>query len=151
MYKIYKIQNGDTLESIASKYNTTIDTLYEINGIDQSYNPQPNNYIIVPVAQEPLFDDYVVKKGDTLYDISKRLGISVEDLVGLNGLTPYDYIYADQVLLVPKDKVTFHITKEGETLSSVAEMLNTNSGALLLENENIYLLQGQLLVHKDNK
>ena len=151
MYKIYKIREGDTLESIAKKYNTTLETLYEINGIDKNYKVKPDAYIIVPTVREQLFDSYVVKKGDTIYDIAKRLGVIVDDLMELNGLMPYDYIYADQILLIPKEKVKFHITKEGDTLESVAKLIDANAGELLFQNSNIYLMPGQLIVHKENK
>ena len=150
MYKIYKIKEGDTLESIARMNNTTVDMLLEINGINKSYNPIANTYLIVPTVQEQLFDNYVVEKGDTMYAIANKLGVSVDDLLGLNGLLPYDYIYPNQVLLIPKDGVKFVITKEGETLASGASSLNTSVGELLLQNENIYLLPGQLLVYKKN-
>ena len=151
MYKIYKIKDGDTLESIAKMYNTTLDILYEINGINKNYKVEPGAYLIVPTVREQLFDSYVVKKGDTIYDIAKRLGVTVDDLMGLNGLKPYDYIYADQILLVPRKKVKFHITKEGDTLSGVAKMIDTNAGELLFQNENIYLMPGQLIVHKETE
>ena len=151
MYKIYKVKPEDTLDSIAKMFNTTLDVLYEINGIDRNYKLEPDTYLIVPTVREQLFDNYTVKKGDTIYDLSKRLGISVDDLMALNGLMPYDYIYAGELLLIPREKVKFHVTKEGDTLAGVATLMNTNSGELLFQNENIYLIPGQLIVHKENK
>ena len=36
MYKIYQVENNETLESIAQKLNTDVDTLKNINGIKGS-------------------------------------------------------------------------------------------------------------------
>lgn len=151
MYKIYKISEGDTLESIAKDNNTTIQKLLEINGIDENHKLIPNTYLIVPTVQEQLFDNYVVQKGDTVYEIAKRLGVDANQLLLLNGLSEYDYIYPEQVIIIPKSGTAFYITSEGNTLESAAKKMDTNVGALILQNENIYLLPGQLLVYKKNK
>lgn len=46
---------------------------------------------------------YVVKAGDTLYNISNKYNISLEDLMKENNL--YDYlIYPNQVLVIPREK-----------------------------------------------
>ena len=150
MYKIYKIKENDTLESIAAAVNTTVENLLEINGINRDYRLIPNAFLIVPAVQEQLFDNYVVKKGDTMYEIAQNYKTSVNSLLSLNGLLPYDYIYPGQTILVPKDGVSFHVTEEGDTLESAAKKLGTNSGILILQNENIYLLPGQLLTYNKN-
>ena len=53
MYKIYKVSMGDTLSSIAKKFNTTIDNLQNINGIDYINMGEliivPNNSIILGI------------------------------------------------------------------------------------------------------
>ena len=138
MYKIYKICEGDTLESIAKDNNTTIQKLLEINGIDENHKLIPNTYLIVPTVQEQLFDNYVVQKGDTVYEIAKRLGVDANQLLLLNGLSEYDYIYPEQVIIIPKSGTAFYITSEGNTLESAAKKMDTNVGALILQNENIY-------------
>ncbi|HET8828171.1 MAG TPA: glucosaminidase domain-containing protein [Pelobium sp.] len=46
-------------------------------------------------------DNYVVQKGDTLYNISKRFGLTVEELKALNNMTD-DYIQIGQGLKVKK-------------------------------------------------
>ena len=79
--EIYIVKRGDTLYSIARDNNISVAELKNINNIT-------NNTIYVGqelylknkiVEEEPSENDdiYVVKKGDTLYSISKKLNISI--------------------------------------------------------------------------
>ena len=61
-----------------------------------------------------------------------------------------DYIYPDQVIMIPKSNFAYYITKEGDTLSLVADTFNTNTSTLLKYNPTIYLSEGQLIVNKIN-
>ena len=94
MYKIYKVTTGDTLESIAKKFNTTVRELQDINGKDYiSFGEM----IIVPNNQnDDWFDTYIVQKGDNLYAIAQKYNISLIDLLNINGLDKDDYIYPNQ-------------------------------------------------------
>ena len=47
------------------------------------------------------YDFYKVKPGETLYDISKYLGVSVSLLCSLNGIKNPDLIYPGQSLKYP--------------------------------------------------
>ena len=64
MYSIYQVMFGDTLESIANKFNTTVDKLREINN---SINMDNGSYIIVPSMSDDAFEAYIVKSGDTIF------------------------------------------------------------------------------------
>ena len=44
--------------------------------------------------------DYIVKKGDTLYSIANRYGVSVKDIMNLNGLKNSS-LFINQKLLIP--------------------------------------------------
>ena len=65
MYQVYKILDGDTLESIACRNDCTCDELIRLNGIDESQFIS-DSYIVVPNSNR-LYSIYVVKNGDTLY------------------------------------------------------------------------------------
>ena len=62
------------------------------------------------------FEYYVIKKGDTLYDIARRYNINPDLLASLNGLNNDDYIYPEQTILIPKSNYSYYITKKGDTL-----------------------------------
>lgn len=149
MYDIYIVQEGDTLDSIAKKFNTNLQTLYEINkNIISLENLVPGTRIIVPVAKPTVFNYYVVKKGDTLYRIGQNYGVSVDKIAEINGLDPNEYIYENQVLLIPKSDVKVLVTKEGDTLEKITRELDVPSVELLFQNPNLYLLADQLITYK---
>ena len=94
------------------------------------------------------FDYYTIKKGDNLYQISKKYNVNPSLLAVLNGLNINDYIYPDQVIMIPRSNYAYYIIKEGDTLNLVAETFNTSTNSLLKYNPTIYLQDGQLIVNK---
>lgn len=150
MYSIYKIEKGETLEDISKKFNTSLSNLKRINGLQDNVSVFEGKYIIVPAKDNKIFENYVIKKGDTIYDIAKKYKIDVNTLLKLNGLLKTDYIYPGEELLIPINGVNIYITKEGDTISSVSENLKTNVAKIVLQNETIYLLPEQLIVSKNS-
>lgn len=146
MYKIYKVSQGDTLESIAKKFNTTVKKLREING--KEYIIMGELIIVPNTIESDIFDMYVVQKGDNLYSIAGNYNISVNDLLSINGLDKDNYIYPGQEILVPKENINFIITKKDDTIRSASEKLGTNMDDLMAFNESIFLVPEQLLVYK---
>lgn len=149
MYRIYQIKQGDTLQSILDKFKTTEAALKKINGLTGNIEVIPGNYIIVPVRPDDLFDIYRIQRGDTLYALANKYNTTVRDLSLLNGIDSDDYIYPGQELIVPNNGVHFYMTNEGDSLLSASEKLGTNPGAVVLQNETIYLLPEQLLVYQE--
>lgn len=150
MYDIYTIQNGDTVESIASKYNITPYILYQLNGFNPNYILTPGNNIIVPKISLTYFDYYTIKKGDNLYKIAQKYDVDYNILALINGLETEDYIYPNQVIAVPKNGVKYYIVKEQDTLTDIANNLNTNIESILNQNKDLYLLPEQLIIYKPN-
>ena len=85
----YTVKSGDTLYSIANKYNTNITTLKNLNNLTS------NLLSIGQVIKVPSTTDgtttsnttYTVKSGDTLYSIANKYGLTVSELKNLNNLT----------------------------------------------------------------
>lgn len=146
MYKIYKVKSGDTLESIARKFNTSVDNIRDINGIDYISLGQ---MIIVPNnTSGEWFEIYTIKKGDNLYSLADKFNISLVDLLNINGLDKDNYIYPGQEILVPKSDVSVIITRKEETLESACTRLGLDNKSLLEQNNNLYLMPEQLLINK---
>ena len=66
----------------------------------------------------------------------------------LNGINIDDYIYPNQVLLVPKAGSILYFTAVGDTLAEIAEGLNISLEELIDQNNNIYLQPEQLIIYK---
>lgn len=151
MYKIYQIEYGDTLDTIASKTNTTVDDIKAINGIKDDTDIGAGNLIIVPNKVNDFFTTYVVKNGDTLYSISRMYNIDADTLLKLNGLDKADYIYPNQEIIIPNEGVLAYITKTNDMISDVLNNLGVDLMTLARENNKIYVLEDQLMVHKKER
>lgn len=80
----YVVVKGDTLWSIASKFGLTVDELKKLNNLN-------SNLITIGQVLKIKNDNnqnnvYVVKKGDTLYSISRKYNVTVTDLINYNNL-----------------------------------------------------------------
>ena len=78
----YTVNPGDTLYSIAKKFETTVPKLKEANNLIDNMLSVGQKLII------PLIEDttYVVKAGDTLYSIARMFNTTVDELKKLNNL-----------------------------------------------------------------
>ena len=139
MYRIYEVQNGDTLASVASNLGVTPDVLATLNGLNISAILTPGQYIIVP-NEDTLFDKYIVKKGDTVYEVARKYNVDPSQLLKLNGLNKDDYIYPNGELVVPRSGTSFYITSEGDTLNGVMQNMKTTADNLAKQNKTIYLV-----------
>ena len=145
MYNVYRVLGGDTLDDIAKRFGTSVIDLQSINNLTDDVL-RAGEELIVPETSKKYFEYYTVKKGDSIYGIAKRYNINPELLASLNGLNYTDYIYPEQVIMIPKANYSYYVTKAGDTLDSVEGILNVSRDKLLNENNIIYLLEGQLLV-----
>ena len=77
------VKTGDTLWSLAERYNTTVDAILSTNGLT-GQDLIPGAILKIPDDAQPT--QYIVKAGDTLYDVATAFNLSVDDLIALNGL-----------------------------------------------------------------
>ena len=148
MFDKYIIQEGDNLDIIATKFNTDVATIMDINNIYSIDSIRKDMEIIVPKYIETYFDSYTIESGDTLYEIARKYNINPTLLASINGLNMNDYIYPNQEILIPKSGYSYYITDEGDTLDTVSDTFMIGKKQLLDQNKTIYLLPGQVLVAK---
>lgn len=116
----YTVKAGDTLWSIAKRYNTTVEELMNLNNLSNDLLSIGKVLAIpTPSIKENV---YIVKAGDTLWNIAKRYNTTVEELMNINNLNS-DLIAIGQEIIVPNNAV--HIVKEGDTLWNIAKRHNT--------------------------
>ena len=90
----FQMRRGDTVSKLARKLGTKPETILAMNGLGPKDRISTGRTVYLPVRARELGallrqaeDVYTVVKGDTLYSIAKRHGISTADLRELNGLT----------------------------------------------------------------
>ena len=145
----YIVKRGDTLYSISSKFNTTVNKIKELNNLDtntlsigqtllipSTLPPNIDEPTIPPIdepnlppIEEPSIQEteiYIVKRGDSLWSIAKNYNTTVDELIRLNNLSTINLQIGDQ-LLVPKQNNSenkVYIVKKGDTLWSIAKNNN---------------------------
>lgn len=148
MFDQYRLKPGDTLQSVAKKFQTNESTLKDLNNIYYSDSIRAGMDIIVPKNVNTYFTYYTIERGDSLYGIARKYNINPELLAGLNGLDMEDFIYPGQEILIPRSEYSYYITKEGDTLDTASNMFKISKSRLLDNNSTIYLQEGQILVNK---
>ncbi len=148
MYKTYVVQKGDTMEAIAKKFQIPVYELVINNGLENAYEIIPGMRLQIPINKRSAFQFYTIKPGDTLYSIARDNGISLEYILLLNGMNMNEYIYPNQQILIPKEKIGIYVTKPGETLQKLARQINHDPVEILGYNEQIFLLPDQLIAYK---
>ena len=96
----YIVQSGDTLSAIASKLGTTVATLASLNRLANPDLIYVGQTLTTPSNGQITARYYTIQSGDTLGEIAARYGTTVNALMGLNGITNPDVIYAGQTIRV---------------------------------------------------
>lgn len=120
----YTVQKGDTLYSISRRFNIPIDEIIRINNLNTNIL-SIGQIIYLQDQNNDEYDVYEVQKGDSLWAISRKYDIKVNDLIELNNLTDLT-ISIGQKLLVPKidSEENIYIVEKGDTLWSIARKNN---------------------------
>lgn len=125
----YTVKPGDSLYTISRSYGISAEALKEANGLEGSHL-KPNQVLLIPnpkkrpagkaaqkVSSET--EPYIVKRGDSLYTISKKAGLSVEEIKRLNQIRT-DVLKTGQRLILLKQRDTR--TEEVEELGDAEEI-----------------------------
>lgn len=150
----YIVKKGDSLYSIANKYNTTVDELKRINNLTSNILSigqvlkLPSDKVS-DVEKEENTINYTVQKGDSLYSIARKYSTTIDKIKDLNNLTT-NLLSIGQVLLIPTDTnlETTYTVQKGDSLYSIAKKYDTTVDRLKqLNNLKSNLLSiGQILI-----
>ncbi|MEE4251939.1 MAG: LysM peptidoglycan-binding domain-containing protein [Alcanivoracaceae bacterium] len=118
----YTIAPGDTLGGIAKRFNTTVDALRQSNNLRgntivagrsllipqpaanaDAYRLSAENRLEAKQNQAPpgrSKNEYQVKNGDSLWSISRRYNVGIQELAKWNGMAPGDTLSAGRKLVI---------------------------------------------------
>lgn len=149
----YTVKSGDTLYKIANQFGLSLNELKSIN------NLSTNNLSIGQVlkvkkdngndnATNDKSSTYTVKSGDTLYSISRKLNVSVDEIKKANNLAN-NLLTVGQILQIPTDTTKVYTVKSGDTLYTIARNNNTTVSDIIelnnLSTSNLSIGQKLLL------
>lgn len=125
----------------------TVDELKRINNltsnsltIGQRLKLTGKDQAITPTEPEDTSSIYTVKKGDSLYAIASKYGMTVDELKRLNNLTSNTLSIGQKLKIKsvePQPNETTHTIKAGDTLYSIARTYGTTVEAIKQANNMI--------------
>jgi len=144
----HRIRRGETVSQIANKYSVSVTSIVQANKLGRSQRIYAGKSLMIPVPpgvsksqgaysrnkiEKSGNGKYVVKYGDTLWDIAVAHGMTVAELKRLNDL-PSTSIYAGRELIVSGDPVksnpvsgnyTQYKVRSGDNLWKIASKFGT--------------------------
>ncbi len=132
-YVVYTVKKGDTLWDIANEYGVSVNDIVDYNNLGTTLL-QVGQQLLIPTRDSSNGDAgenvYIVKTGDTLWDIARKYGVTVDELVSYNNLTT-TVLQVGQKLMIPNgnnggngEQGIIYIVKSGDTLWNIAKKYN---------------------------
>ncbi len=119
MQIFYTVRSGDTLNSIARRFNIPLISLINSNNLAAPYTI----YIGQQLSMPPGVTTYVVKPGESIFFISQIYGVPAHIIIEANGIAPPYTIVPGQILIIPQG-VPYYIVRPGDTLYKIASKYN---------------------------
>lgn len=122
----YVVKSGDTLWSIARKYNLSVNELKALNNLSSNGLSVGQRLIVGKDSS----NDYVVSAGDTLWAIARKFNVSVDDIKALNNLSSNNLSIGMTLKIPPysnkkNEETNVYVVKGGDSLWSIARMFNS--------------------------
>lgn len=144
----YTVKSGDSLWSISRKFGVTVNDLKKVNNLSSNLLSVGQNLIIPGKKNNTSSNEYVVKKGDTLYGIANKYNVSVDNLKSYNNLST-DSLSIGQKIKIPDNKVNSneYVVKSGDSLYSISRKYGVSVDELMSVNnlKSTVLSVGQVL------
>ncbi len=147
---LYTIVIGDTLYSIANRYNISVQSILNANPGIQADRLQIGQQICIPAeapAQEPCPGRlYTVQPGDTFIEIARRFGYTLDALISINlGVNPNNLRVGQEICLPPSPGGgpfpcyggSIYRIRAGDTLYSIARRFGVTLNELIAANPQL--------------
>jgi membrane-bound lytic murein transglycosylase D len=109
---VYRVRAGETLSSIARRHGIPVSTLARLNNMGTSDSLVKGQRLVIKASARRYRDEgaesgrrvlYTVRRGDTVYSISRQFQVSVPQLKTWNGLNQHHQIRAGQRIVMYVD------------------------------------------------
>lgn len=155
----YTVKRGDTLSEIALWYNTTVEELASLNNIQNPNLIYIGQRILISASDDPNKQkevSYRVRRGDTLWKISNRYGVSINEIARINNIQNPNLIFTGQILRIPishsnnsnNQNALYYRVRRGDNLYKIARKFRTTVNSLIkwnnIRNPNLIYV-GQII------
>ena len=124
-YLIYTIKKGDNLYDIAKNYNITLDELINFNQ-QGSTLLHIGEQLLIPINNQTNNNiQYIIKPGDTLYNIAKRYNTNVDEIKRINNLNTNMLKIGETILIPGTSNYQTYVIRTNDTLEGIALKYNT--------------------------
>jgi membrane-bound lytic murein transglycosylase D len=109
---VYRVRGGETLSSIARSHGMPVSTLARLNNMGAADTLVKGQRLVIKASARRYRDEgagsgrrvlYLVRRGDTVFSISRQFQVSVPQLKSWNGLNQHHQIRAGQRLVMYVD------------------------------------------------
>ena len=155
------VVSGDSLWKLAKKYDTEVRIIKEINYIDNDLL-SINDTLLIPLSKSKSnnfipYEMHIVSEGDTLWDLSKKYNIDIEDLIRMNSLKKDSYLQLGQQLTIgnknihrnieSKKRTILYSVKQGDNLYKISDLFDVTVESIKEINdfETSDLMPGQII------
>ncbi len=167
VYYIHVVKEGESLEQIGKAYNISRKALV-IENPDLFGGLRPGMVLKIPSEPAPMqeveiketekYKYHVVEKGETLYSISRKYDMKVDDLVKHNPEVKYSDLQINQVLKIPKipepentgvfpeEDFIYHYVENGESIYSISRRYDVRIEDI--KRMNPELRWGEMKIHE---
>jgi len=159
-HPVYIVQAGDTLSLIANRFGTTIESLVELNKLENPNSLDIGDTLLIPGFEgiEGVLEIKAVPLGENITTISRRQDISIINLVKLNRITSPYQVCAGTSLIYPSDQTEEVFVQEKQvpftgTMLEIAVMNKTTPWEIIESNQVVNennLIPGDLLYGVEN-
>ena len=155
------VQSGDSLWSLASKYDTEVKIIKRINYLNNDLL-SINDTLLIPLSKSKSnnfipYEMYIVSEGDTLWSIAKEYNIEIRDLSRMNSIDENSYLQLGQQLSIgnknihrnmeSKKRTILYSVKQGDNLFKISELFDVSIRSIEEINNfnNATLMPGQII------
>ena len=155
------VESGDNLWALASKYDTEVGIIKQINYLNNDLL-SIGSTLLIPLSKSKSntfipYEMHIVSEGDTLWDIAKKYNLGVSDLANMNSINENSYLQLGQQLTIgnknihrnieSKKRTILYSIKQGDNLYKISELFDVTVKSIKEINdfEDDALMPGQII------
>ena len=155
------IESGDSLWKLATKYDTEVRIIKQINYMNSEILSLGQT-LLIPLSKTKTntfipYEMHIVSEGDTLWEISIKYNIDIDDLTKMNSLNKSSYLQLGQQLTIgnknihrnmeSKKRTILYSVKQGDNLYKISDLFDVSIKSIKDINnfKNSDLMPGQII------